>query len=76
MSAQEITMERVAGKTYCDSKSCTTFNKNGTISGVSGPWSSSGTYKVKDDGTVCLYWSDPNWAKNNSCHQYNNATPR
>ncbi len=74
MSAGEVTKARLEGKTYCGNGACTTFNKNGTISGTSGPWTATGSYEVKDTGTVCLRWNNPQWQS--KCINYNDMKLR
>ena len=65
MSVSEMTKARLVGKTYRsqygDSDLIMKFKENGKVYGQNGPWTSSGTYEIKEDGTLCVNWDNSQW---------------
>ena len=75
MTAEDMTLQRVEGKTFKSKWNgydlSTTFKKNGKVTGKTGPggqWITDGTYKVREDGTICVDWNNPQWQ--DGCRHY------
>lgn len=60
---------QIIGNTVCGKSrgydTCIHYKEDGTMSGKStgayGTYYSKGTYKIRDDGTLCVSWEDPKW---------------
>ncbi|GEM_PF-3405456 len=65
MSVSEMTKARLVGKTYKSKYGGTdlviTYKKDGKVYAKSGQWTSGGTYKVKEDGTLCVNFDNSQW---------------
>lgn len=63
----ETVKSRVVGNTGCGEgqwgSACQYFAKDGSVKGknMSRGATNSGTYEIKDDGSICVSWSNPQW---------------
>ena len=72
----ETIKARIVGNTVCGVDpagvaSCIFYGPDGKISGKSGTYTATGAYEVRDDGTVCTKWDNPQW-KSGCAKQYPN----